>query len=234
MFVGFVGLRHRLERPLRQHRRPLPAEQRRAATNDAVERLTTQVQTADRRTKANPSDAAAWAALAQARIRLAQVGDNFDPAASDYTAEGRRQLTAAGAAWDKYVALDPPKPDERLARQMDAGLPLAQQARQGRRRPGDARPRSTRPSRPSRTSPSSPTRPASSARATSPPARPSTSRPRTSRRSSRNSSSRPSPRPPSSRSRRPSRPPRRPSASPLRRYPVRPRPCSSTGRAADS
>src|SRR5215218_6533726 len=86
--------------------------------NDAANRLTTQVQSADRRTKANPSDAAAWAALAQARVRLAQVGDNFDSASGDYTAEGRRQLAAAGAAWDKYVALDPPKPDERLVRQM--------------------------------------------------------------------------------------------------------------------
>ena len=47
-----------------------------------------------------------------------QVGDNFDNAANDYTAEGRRQLTAAGTAWDKYVALDPPSPDERLARSM--------------------------------------------------------------------------------------------------------------------
>jgi hypothetical protein len=46
------------------------------------------------------------------------VGDNFDSAASDYTAAGRRQLAAAGAAWDKYIALDPPTPDERLARQM--------------------------------------------------------------------------------------------------------------------
>jgi hypothetical protein len=85
---------------------------------DAVERLTTQVQNADAKTKANASDVAAWAALAQARVRLAQVGDNFDNAANDYTAEGRRQLTAAGTAWDKYVALDPPQPDERLARSM--------------------------------------------------------------------------------------------------------------------
>ena len=85
---------------------------------DAVQRLTTQVQNADAKTKANASDVAAWAALAQARVRLAQVGDNFDNAANDYTAEGRRQLTAAGTAWDKYVALNPPKPDERLARSM--------------------------------------------------------------------------------------------------------------------
>ncbi len=86
--------------------------------NAAVERLEGQVQRAAAKTKATPTDASAWAALAQARVRLAAVGDNFDPKASDYTAEGRRQLAAAGTAWDKYIALDPPKPDERLARQM--------------------------------------------------------------------------------------------------------------------
>ena len=86
--------------------------------NAAVERLTTQVQAADAKAKAAPSDPAAWSALALARIRLAQVGDNLDSATGDYTAEGRRQLAAAGSAWDKYVALKPATPDERLARQM--------------------------------------------------------------------------------------------------------------------
>src|SRR3954454_24797839 len=86
--------------------------------NAPVTRLETQVQTAQAKTRTAPSDAAAWAALAQARVRLAAVGDNFDPQSSDYTAAGKRQLTAAGAAWDKYLALNPPKLDERLARQM--------------------------------------------------------------------------------------------------------------------
>jgi len=86
--------------------------------NAAVERLTTQVQAADAKAKAAPSDPAAWSALALARIRLAQVGDNLDSATGEYTAEGRRQLAAAGSAWDKYVALKPATPDERLARQM--------------------------------------------------------------------------------------------------------------------
>jgi hypothetical protein len=86
--------------------------------NDPVNRLTQQVQAADRQTKANPQSEQAWAALALARVRLAQVGDNFDSAANDYTAEGRRQLSAAGRAWDRYVALEPATPDERVARQM--------------------------------------------------------------------------------------------------------------------
>jgi hypothetical protein len=84
----------------------------------AVDRLTTQVQAADAKAKAAPTDPAAWAALAQARVRLANVGENLDTNTGTYTAEGRRQVTAAGAAWDKYVALTPATPDERLARQM--------------------------------------------------------------------------------------------------------------------
>ena len=84
----------------------------------AVERLTTQVQNADVKAKATPTDAAGWAALVQARLRLANVGDNLDTNTGTYTAEGQRQLKSAGAAWDKYVALEPPTPDERLARQM--------------------------------------------------------------------------------------------------------------------
>jgi predicted Zn-dependent protease len=83
-----------------------------------VKRLTSQVTSADAKAKAAPSDPAAWAALAQARLRLANVGGNFDATASDYTAAGRRQLAAAGTAFDKYVALKPATPDERLARQM--------------------------------------------------------------------------------------------------------------------
>jgi hypothetical protein len=86
--------------------------------NAAVDRLTTQVRTADAKAKAAPSDPAAWAALAQARVRLANVGENLDTNTGTYTAEGRRQVTAAGVAWDKYIALKPATPDERLARQM--------------------------------------------------------------------------------------------------------------------
>src|SRR4051794_22095154 len=82
------------------------------------DRLTTAAPAADRKAAATPSDPTAWAEVARARVRLALVGDNFDNATSDYTAAGKRQLTAAGNAWDKYVALDPAKPDERLARQM--------------------------------------------------------------------------------------------------------------------
>jgi hypothetical protein len=84
----------------------------------ATKRLEDQITAAQRKTQTTPSDSTAWAELARARLRFSSVGDNFDAAKSDYTAAGKRQLSAAGTAWDKYLALNPPKPDEGLARQM--------------------------------------------------------------------------------------------------------------------
>jgi hypothetical protein len=81
-------------------------------------RLTNQVQDADARTKTNATDPDAWAALATARVRLAQVGENFDATANNYTAQGRRQLIAAATAWDTYIGMNPSPPHERLARSM--------------------------------------------------------------------------------------------------------------------
>lgn len=130
MFVGFVGFGIGSSGLSGSIGDLLRDQNSNSGGDDAITRLTTQVQNADAKTKANASDAAAWASLAQARVRLAQVGDNFDNAANNYTAEGRRQLTAAGTAWDKYLALNPPRPDERLARSMtQAFLALEQPAK---------------------------------------------------------------------------------------------------------
>lgn len=84
----------------------------------AVKRQQQQIDAAARRTRTSPSDPTAWASLARERLQMASLGDNFDPAKSDYTAAGRRELGSAGQAWDKYLALNPKKPDEGLARQM--------------------------------------------------------------------------------------------------------------------
>jgi hypothetical protein len=67
------------------------------------------------KTKANPSDAAAWAALARARYQLAGQGENFDVKKSTFTKAGVAKLQGAEQAWDRYLTLDPPKPDDRLA-----------------------------------------------------------------------------------------------------------------------
>src|SRR5919202_557668 len=66
-------------------------------------------------TQARPKDPAAWAALARARVQTAGVGENFDPNAGTYTASGKAKLAQAADAWEKYLALDPKKPDPRVA-----------------------------------------------------------------------------------------------------------------------
>jgi hypothetical protein len=67
------------------------------------------------KTRANPTDAPAWAALARARYQLAGQGANFDVEKSTFTKAGVAKLQGAEQAWDRYLALDPPKPDDRVA-----------------------------------------------------------------------------------------------------------------------
>jgi hypothetical protein len=81
-------------------------------------RFETQVRQAQAKTRARPDDPAAWAALAEARVRLAGVGDNFDNGSGNYTSKGLAQLRSAASAWNKYLDLNPKQPDEHLARQM--------------------------------------------------------------------------------------------------------------------
>jgi hypothetical protein len=83
--------------------------------DDGSDRFRKQEAAALKRTKANPQDAPAWAALARARFQLAGIGENFDPAKGTFTKGGTAKLTAAGEAWDRYLALEPKKPDDRVA-----------------------------------------------------------------------------------------------------------------------
>jgi hypothetical protein len=118
MFVGFVGFSVGSSGLSGGIVDAITGSKGGGSDNSGQQRLETQVRTADRRTRTSASDPAAWSGLVQARLRLAGVGNNFDSAKSDYTAAGRRQLAAAGNAWEKYLALKPAKPDESLARQM--------------------------------------------------------------------------------------------------------------------
>jgi hypothetical protein len=83
--------------------------------DDGADRFRKQEKAALAKTRANPQDAAAWAALARARFQVAGAGSNFDPAKGTFTKAGTAKLTAAGEAWDKYLALEPKKPDDRVA-----------------------------------------------------------------------------------------------------------------------
>ena len=65
------------------------------------------------KTRANPSDAAAWAQLVRSRVQLSTVGERYDANSDTYTAEGKAKLQEAADAWDKYLALEPKNEQEK-------------------------------------------------------------------------------------------------------------------------
>jgi hypothetical protein len=67
------------------------------------------------KTRVNPKDAPAWAALARARFQLAGAGANFDASKGTFTSKGVAELQSAGDAWERYLALNPKNPDDRVA-----------------------------------------------------------------------------------------------------------------------
>ena len=198
----------------------------RGGGDDGSDRFRKQETAALKRTDANPQDAAAWAALARARFQIAGIGENFDPEKATFTKTGRAKLVAAEEAWDRYLALEPAEA-RRPGREPDGpGVRRAQQARQGGAGPGGHHRRSPdgldlHPARdlrlPGGPDPQGRSRQGQGARAH----RPGHARG-----------------PEGSARARPSRPPPRPRRSPAppRSFVLHfaARPCSSTGRAADS
>jgi hypothetical protein len=89
--------------------------ERNSGGDDGSDRFRKQEQEALARTRANPQDAPAYAALARARFQLAGVGENFDPEKGTFTKAGTAKLNGAEDAWDRYLALEPKKPDDRVA-----------------------------------------------------------------------------------------------------------------------
>lgn len=85
--------------------------QRDTGTEEVQQRL----QQAEAAVRRDPRDAQAWAALTRARYQAAVAGDGFDQSTGSFTEPGRRRLGAAADAWQRYLALDPPRPDDRLA-----------------------------------------------------------------------------------------------------------------------
>ena len=70
----------------------------------------------EKKVKLNPSDAASWALLAKYRAQEASVaGENYDQNTSTFTKKGLAKLKQSAAEWEKYLALNPPKPDDGTA-----------------------------------------------------------------------------------------------------------------------
>jgi hypothetical protein len=77
---------------------------------------------AAREVRLHPNDPQAWYALAYARMQTAGLGNNYDPTANGgsgaFTSSGRAKLVSVSAAWERYLELNPPKPNVGLAHQM--------------------------------------------------------------------------------------------------------------------
>src|SRR5215211_6277348 len=82
---------------------------------DSTDRFVEQEQAATAKAHANPTDAAAWAAVARARFNLANAGDNIDQNTGNYTDAGAEQLRAAGRAWEEHLKVAGNKRDSRVA-----------------------------------------------------------------------------------------------------------------------
>jgi len=80
------------------------------------------VDTLVKRTQVNPRDAAAWNELASVRFSVATSGENYDQTNRVFTTKGKAELGRAADAWNRYLALNPSKPDAETATKMVQAL----------------------------------------------------------------------------------------------------------------
>jgi hypothetical protein len=78
-----------------------------------------QVKQLEKRLAARPTDRRALLQLTRVNFQAATVaGDNYDQNTGQYTAKGKAILAQADAAWQRYLATNPPKPDPNVANLM--------------------------------------------------------------------------------------------------------------------
>lgn len=77
------------------------------------------VKTYTQQVTVNPKNQEAWAALAKARVQQASV-TGYSQATGQYTTKGLAGLDRASAAWKRYLALNPKRPDDTVASLMVA------------------------------------------------------------------------------------------------------------------
>jgi hypothetical protein len=75
--------------------------------------LSKQADTLEKRAQRNPRDAATWVRLARAKFQVA--AGSIDQNTGQYSVDGRKDLAAAGVAWERYLALSPERPDPAVA-----------------------------------------------------------------------------------------------------------------------
>src|SRR5215216_421578 len=72
---------------------------------DGTDRVRNEEQKATAAARANPKDAALWAAAARARFNLANSGDNVNTSTGEFTDSGLSELRSAVRAWEEHVKL---------------------------------------------------------------------------------------------------------------------------------
>jgi hypothetical protein len=77
-----------------------------------------QVSSAEARTHKHPGEAAAWAALVEARFHQAGESEFYDETKQQFTAKGKELLTKVVDDWNRYVALKPSAPTLTIAYDM--------------------------------------------------------------------------------------------------------------------
>lgn len=82
---------------------------------EASDQLERQIDRVEAGVAANPRDAPRLAQLARLRYQVAGVGSGFDQNTGTFTEEGRVGLRSAAQAWERYLALEPENPDDRVA-----------------------------------------------------------------------------------------------------------------------
>jgi hypothetical protein len=77
--------------------------------------FTKRLDTLQKRARTNPTDQAALVQIAKLRFQLAGTGENYNQSVQAYTDKGKQQLRQSAGAWQRYLALSPPKPDATVA-----------------------------------------------------------------------------------------------------------------------
>lgn len=81
-----------------------------------------QVSKAREQVHKNPQNPTAWAALAEAQLHEAGSTGYYDQATESYTETGAEELRKAAKSWNRYLQLNPPKPEVGLANSMAAAF----------------------------------------------------------------------------------------------------------------
>jgi tetratricopeptide (TPR) repeat protein len=84
--------------------------------SNAEKTLNKEIEAAQKRVALNPSDQGALILIATDNYRLA--AEKADPNTGVFTDDGKKKLSQAASAWERYLALAPTKPNDTLASYM--------------------------------------------------------------------------------------------------------------------